>query len=98
MGLITARTRVAIDQVIIPCTCGRVRKHDRADLAVLIEEDGLSYRGNVTQVGMKSKSSKVVCMREGCTGCWRSASAFIKKLPRIYAKEYMQSKLAPKLV
>jgi len=77
---------------ITDCTCGRKRKGDYTDLAVIIEEDGKAYVGYGTLVSVMKEASLVVCTREGCLGKWRSANKYVAKLPRLFMAEYNKMK------
>ena len=78
--------------VIIDCACGRNRRNDRGDLAVIMEEDHTAYHGPYVRSKVKVKTSVVVCMREGCLGRWRTNREYIDKLPRVFWKEYSMLK------
>jgi hypothetical protein len=81
-------SRPSVDYIINECTCGR-RPRDYTDLAVIIEEDGVVYKNSV---GKKGGKSKVVCLRKGCVGTWKSKMVYASKLPRILNIEYIRMK------
>jgi hypothetical protein len=77
------------DYVMRACSCGRVIR-DYTDLAVIIEEDGYCFRGNGTK--RKEGKSKVVCLRPGCYGMYKTHKVYSKKLKRILNITYIRLK------
>jgi hypothetical protein len=77
------------DKMVMPCSCGRIA-YDRTDLAVIIENDHVPF--NIERLGERAGWSKVVCLRMGCYGSWRSSRAYMERLPRIFNSEYLQQK------
>lgn len=75
------------DYIIIDCTCGR-KKWDFTDLAVIYEEDGAYFNGSGAK--KKGKKSKVVCMRKGCRGMWKSCKKYKDGLTRIWNNDYIR--------
>lgn len=76
------------DWDIAPCTCGRGPR-DYSDLAVIAEEDGKAYKRSTAK---SSTKSKVVCLRSGCRGAWKTSNKYIKKLPRMLNIVYLRQK------
>jgi hypothetical protein len=77
------------DFVINECTCGRVAR-DYEDLAVIMEEDGMHYKGSGSV--QKGGKSKVVCLRPGCYGAWKTHKLYMKKLQRMLNIQYFRLK------
>jgi hypothetical protein len=82
-----------LDYPIVPCTCGR-ESRDFTDLAVITEDDGALFRGK--GVKKKGHKSKVVCMRKGCRGAWKSQRKYVKGLTRILNIQYLRIKKSEK--
>lgn len=78
----------ATNYVIRKCTCGR-EGWDHADLAVIAEEDKIVYKRSA---GVASTRSRVVCLRKGCSGSWKTSKKYIDKLPRILNIVYLRQK------
>jgi uncharacterized cupin superfamily protein len=75
------------DYMIQDCTCGR-KVYDFTDLAVIIEDDGAYFNGGGPR--REGKKSKVVCMRAGCRGTWKSCKKYMKGLTRIFNNDYIK--------
>jgi len=82
------RSLQSVDFIITPCSCGRDAR-DKTDLAVIMEEDGMTYQRSI---GRKGGKSRVVCLRKGCRGTWKSKKVYMTKLVRILNIEYMRMK------
>ena len=87
MGLSTTVT-IPPDIIYVKCTCGRNKATDKNDLVVILEEDGYGYHGNIKMSPTKGPYSKVMCIREGCKGEWRSKKKYVAKLPRMSWLEF----------
>jgi hypothetical protein len=81
-------TKSVADYTFHPCTCGRV-PHDFTQLAVIREEDGFHYGHGAAE---KVPRAKVVCMRPGCYGAWKTTKRYAKRLPRLFNLEYIRIK------
>jgi hypothetical protein len=80
---------MSVDFNIIDCACGRIAR-DYEDLAVIMEEDGMYYCGSGPI--KKGGKSKVVCLRPGCYGAWKTHKQYMKKLRRILNIQYVRLK------
>lgn len=77
------------NHIVEPCRCGRYPQ-DIKDLVCIQEEyhRGRRWRGLLKP----SKYSLVACLRPYCRGCYKTAAAFVERLPRALLQQWQRLK------